>query len=246
MYGSGTTTATNQYYYTSTYDEQNLWGTCTDLIMSKEKETKKTKQSDTKIEVKSELLKWFDDTIGLSHGNYNLLLHSPMYNPDNSDLVSDFNNLHVPYGAAYTSISVDLTNDVLNNIQKCADNFPRGASPFKNIFVEGILEHLPNNMMRALVVKSLVSMLTRSTKGYIILHTLSNDHIKDMIGPFNLQSQDNGYVVNINNNNLPFNGIENDESNAIIAFARIQSITISKDNIFKNFKDSCTLINNGV
>jgi len=134
---------------------------------------------------KSELYKWVNSIIPMSHNHANLLIHSCMYTKRTSHLLKYFLEMHLNMPVNYDTMSFD-GNISRNTYQKTS---------FRHIFIDGVLEHIPNMMAQALFLRSLLyGSYTRNRK-YLILRVRSNEIIKKEAIRNNYPSVNNGYLI---------------------------------------------------
>lgn len=191
------------------------------------KESSGPKMQESEFIPKSDLLKWFCGLASIVNSNANLLIHSPLYTSENSLVVKDFNDLQGRYKGAYTIWPMNFEGNIIDNINK---DLPSDRRTFRYIFIEGVLEHIQNHMVGALLIRKLISMLDKSTSSYIMLHTLSTKHVD---------------VVSHELPQLCMHGIDNNEITAFMAYARLNSILMNRTDILKDYEDSFIILSDG-
>ena len=227
---------TSNYGSYTTYSNKKI--SVGDLMRKKDKAKNKER-----YEYKSPLLKWARENIKFDSGRSHLIVLSPMFTERNNNILRDFRYLRRRVG--YNIFERYMDSGVFNDIFKRYSAYDGIDDVFQTIFIDGVLEHLPGIMARALFIKAATNKLRYGTFSCIILRTRSRRTIKEMAKKYNYPKDGNGYLITLSNGSQSYlEGINSDELQATLKYGRINNIYNNNTKLFP-LGDDCTIIDNG-
>jgi hypothetical protein len=199
-------------------------------ILAKAKAPKKVIAS---IEFESDLIKYINDanSVNLSYIYY---VHGLLSKHSDTKIMADIDKL---IGYSNKMVTKKLIYEF------SFDPTAHGAGMTNLAIIDGVLEFLPNAMMQATFLKSIMMGIYNGRSGYVIIRYYTDEMIKNMADKLKATPIDGGYLIDDPNGKTVFvKGMERRDILDIISYGRIGSVI---DLSLPNHKELYICISNG-